>query len=412
MERQSRPEDAETSPGGFRPLPPDGQNPVCQEEPQKTCGSVPLIETPDYLVGFVELDDLGWFWDRQQKQAVVKEVRRVAQTQDVIIVVFAHGWNHDSSETDGNVLKFRQVLGRLALLEGEAARVRCLTPRRVVGVYLGWRGKAFKRPGRMPATLYNWTSFFSRKATAHRAGAEDAAELLSDLEAIRTKANSRTGNDQHASRMVVIGHSFGTAVVMARSASEVSPFQPVLAVFASQGDGPNRVLFPIARRLTTFFKKHRRDQPSGFPEPAHFQGKAVRPAAGQFEPTISFLLCPKVEVRDGKSFRCTRNQPPTPAATEDGAIQWKQAVDQQLEKLRTARPLTTPFRRGERDDLPLSTSTLFRLRPGPMTPYPIISVDDRLIRTSPCGGPSGGEIVRPPAVFFHLRQAQFSAVGR
>jgi pimeloyl-ACP methyl ester carboxylesterase len=213
MERQSRPEDAETSPGGFRPIPPDGQNPVCQEEPQKTCGSVPLIETPDYLVGFVELDDLGWFWDRQQKQAVVKEVRKVAQTQDVIIVVFAHGWNHDSSETDGNVLKFRQVLGRLALLEGEAARVRCLTPRRVVGVYLGWRGKAFKRPGRMPATLYNWTSFFSRKATAHRAGAEDAAELLSDLEAIRTKANSRTGNDQHASRMVVIGHSFGTAVV-------------------------------------------------------------------------------------------------------------------------------------------------------------------------------------------------------
>lgn|GEM_PF-1098066 len=412
----------------FRPL-PAGQNPVCREVPQKNCGSVPLIETSDYLLGFVELDDLGWFWDRQQKQAVVDEVRNVAQNQDVIIVVFAHGWNHDSSETDSNVLKFRQILGRLALLEGEAARVRCLPARRVVGVYLGWRGKAFKRAGRMPANLYNWTSFFSRKATAHRVGAEDAAEVLSDLEAVRTNANSRAGNDQHASRIVVIGHSFGTAVVYGavsrilaerrrhlekgdvraaafgdlvvlvnpaieasllvpfaqatesyKDAGEASPFQPVLAVFASQGDGPNRVLFPIARNLSTLFKKYRDDQPPGLPPLPHFQSKAARTAAGQFEQTISFLLCPKGEAQDGKLFRCTRNHPPTPAATEDGAIQWKQAVDQQLEKLRATRPLATPFRKGERADLPLSTSTLFRLRPGPMTPYPIISVDDRLIR--------------------------------
>jgi pimeloyl-ACP methyl ester carboxylesterase len=414
----------------FRPLLPiQGQDhPVCREGPQKTCGPVPLIETSDYLLGFVELDDLGWFWDRQQKQAVVEAVRNVAQSQDVIIVVFAHGWNHDSSETDSNVVKFRQVLGRLALLEGESARVRCQTARRVVGVYLGWRGKAFRGAGHFPATLYNWTSFFSRKATAHRVGAEDAAELLADLEAVRTRANSRVGNDQRASRMVVIGHSFGAAVVYGavsrilaerrlhleegdveaaafgdlvvlvnpaieasllfpfeqatesyKAAREVTPFHPVLAVFASQGDGPNRVLFPIARNLTTLFKKHRRDQPPGFPEPSHFQGRAARTAAGQFEPTISFLLCPKDEKRDRQSFRCTRSQSHPPGATEDEKIEWKQAVNQQLEKLRLARPMTAPFRRGERDDLPLSSSTLFRLRPGPMSPYPIISVDDRLI---------------------------------
>jgi len=414
----------------FRPLPAQAPDPICHESSQQSCASAPLIETSNYLLGFVEFDDLGWFWDRKQKQAVVNEIRKVTQNQDVIIVVFAHGWNHDSSAADSNVLNFQRVLKRLALLEDEAAHVRCLTPRRVVGVYLGWRGKAFKGAGHFPATLYNWTSFFSRKATAHRVGAEDAAELLSDLEAVRTKANSRPGNDQHASRMVIIGHSFGTAVVYGavsrilaerrlhledgdvqaaafgdlvvlvnpaieasllfpfaqatesyKAADKGSTFQPILAVFASQGDGPNRFLFPIARNLSTLFKKHRRDQPPGFPEPPHFQGKAARTAAGQFEPTISFLLCPADETRSGESFRCTRDNVKiaTPAASEEEELKWRQRVDQQLEKLRLARPMTTPFRNGLRDDLPLSTSTLFRLRPGPMTPYPIITVDDRLI---------------------------------
>jgi pimeloyl-ACP methyl ester carboxylesterase len=417
----------------FRPVPADGQPTRCKEGTGQSCASSPLIETPEYLLGFVELDDLGWFWDRKQKQAVVDAVRETALEQDVAIVVFAHGWNHDSDARDGNVLKFQQILGRLARVESEAARLRCLQPRRVVGVYMGWRGKAFKGAGHLPATLYNWTSFFSRKATAHRVGAEDAAELLSDLDRIRAEASGAAGRTPNASRMVVVGHSFGTAVVYgaisrilaerrihladggvnaasfgdlvvlvnpAIEASllvpfeqatesynksekrESSAFHPILAVFASQGDGPNRFLFPVARTLSTLFKRHRSEAPPSFTQIPHFQGKAVRHAVGQFEPTISLLLCPAGETRDGRSLRCTRTTKASSGANENGEIDWQgqEKLEDQIDSLRAARSLTDAFQKGERTELPLSTSSLFRLKPGPMTPYPIVTVDGRLIR--------------------------------
>ncbi len=433
----------------FRTAPGQAEHPVCEASSTAGCETDTLIRTPKYLLGFVEFDDLGWFWNRNQKEAVVQAVEDAARSQDLVVVVFAHGWNHNASVNDSNVREFREILARLADLERLAATKKCLPERQIVGVYMAWRGKAFRGAGHLPATLYNWSSFPAVKATGHRVGSEDAAELLSDLERVWRQANRTHGGERHANRLVVVGHSFGSAVVHgavsrilagrriflrdgnidaasfgdlvvlvnpAIEASLLFPFEqarvelgrsetpdqfefhPILAVLASQGDRPNKTLFPFGRRVTTFLGNHRDDVFSQFDSKDHFQGRARRTAVGQFEPTVSFLLCPVGEQRMAGSLDCTSSQPTKeakqtrqsaetgPAAgSETEGIDWKDAPAAQLVSIQDAQALAQAFYRGAgepggRDDLPLSTATLFRRRPGPMTPYPIISVDARLIR--------------------------------
>jgi pimeloyl-ACP methyl ester carboxylesterase len=411
----------------FRPVAPQERPPVCKFTGGADCAQATLLESDDYLLGFVEFDDLGWYWNPDQKKAVVKAVRNVARTEDVVMVAFAHGWNHDSNARDGNVQDFQQILGQLAALERQSAKRKCLTPRRIVGIYMGWRGKAFKRVGGWPANLYNWTSFFSRKAVAHRVGSEDAAELLADLERVRNEANATGRSAPHSNRLVVVGHSFGGAVVYgavsrilaerrirlseegieaasfgdlvvlvnpAIEASllfpfdraterytrsekrETSDFHPIMAVFASQGDTPNRVWFPIGRRLATLLEYHRDESPPGF-EP-HFQGVAVRKAVGQFQPTISFVLCPADETAVGLKCQPKPQSRPALQAPTEGSVDYP-AAESQLRDLRDAQSRAEAFQKGDLEALPLSTSTLIRVRPGAMTPYPIVSVDARLI---------------------------------
>ena len=426
--------------------PQQEKHPACEDASKEGtgCAGYSLVQAPRYLLGFVEFDELGWFWNRNQKVAVVDAIRDAAQTQDLVIVVYAHGWNHNASATDGNVLKFRQILDRLGILEKESAKIRHRPERKIVGVYMGWRGAAFRGSGKGVVTLYNWSSFFNRRATARRVGSEDAAALLSDLDDIRNQVDQETRvgrNQEYPTRLVIVGHSFGASVIYNavsrilaerrihllekgidaaalgdlvvlvnpameasllfpfevaaasynatanKSRAEEEKFHPILASFASQGDGPNTYLFPVARRLATLLKRHRHDKPMGFTVPgedevdrSHFQGKADRTALGHFAPTVSYLLCPPDEkqTRIG-SQHCTQEHPSTARANENGEIRWV-PTDVQLACLAQARTKVADFHSGKLDKLELSTSNLFRVRPGPMSPYPIITVDHRLIR--------------------------------
>lgn len=414
----------------FRTGPELGGHETCRATATETCARSSLVETDAYLLGFVEFDDLGWFWNRRQKDDVVAAVRAAAEKDDLLLVVFAHGWNHNAREGDGNVRGFRQVLDRLTELERESARLRCQSPRRVVGVYLGWRGLAFRGGNAVPSVLYNWLSFPSRKSTAHRIGSEDAAELLADLEKVRNTAHEERPDAPRPTRYIVTGHSFGTAVIHgavsrilaarrtylktgdvgdaefgdmvllvnpAIEASLLFPFaqvsteaavarrqqegifHPVLAVLMSEGDRATGVAFPFGRKVTTLLKRHRRENPDGFPTPPRFQGRAARTAVGHFVPTIGYLLCPAGETRLAAKLECTKSTTMAPSANEDDGLEWQSSVTNQLQSARQAQEAAPPFARGERDSLPFSTATLFPLQPGPMTPYPIIRVDKRLI---------------------------------
>jgi hypothetical protein len=165
---------------------------------------------------FVEADDYGWFWEPKQAQDALKAVQTSGNT-DTIVVVFVAGWHHSAQCCDDNVEGFRQVLRKL---QGELARPMYSQAReiihpgshdpvRVIGIYLGWRGRSL--PG-----LLDYSTFFGRKAAATRVGDADVREFLVDLRALYEKHAKAlaTSTDRRLLGLITIGHSFRGQVVL------------------------------------------------------------------------------------------------------------------------------------------------------------------------------------------------------
>src|SRR5881394_2106082 len=81
-----------------------------RSEPGSLTETNAIEETSTNLLGFVEFDDHGWLWDADQMRTVVKRIADEDKKQALLIVVFAHGWKHNASFNDPNVVSFRNVL--------------------------------------------------------------------------------------------------------------------------------------------------------------------------------------------------------------------------------------------------------------------------------------------------------------
>ena len=293
----------------------------------------------EYYLGFVEYDDQGQLRDRKQLQAVLDGLYPIAGTQDVLIVVFVHGWQHNASPGDANVAAFRQLLTKLARVEHDRKNGR-----KVLGIYLGWRGESVTVPGLKQLT------FWERKNTAHEVGQQGITEVLLKLEEI---VNVKAGMEESVpkpinSRLVVIGHSFGGAVVYAAlqqvltdrfidsrrgkthaggaqgfgdlvvlvnpafEALRYAPLYdlsqercrgfrdqlPLLAILTSENDLATKYAFPTGRAFSTLFEAHNtliRNTCSELGKEVEQlidEGTADRQTVGHFVPYLSHRLNP------------------------------------------------------------------------------------------------------------------------
>ena len=169
----------------------------------------PAVTKQDYLLGFIEFDDQGQLWDRKQMGAFIDKLYIDSASQDLLIVVFVHGWKHSAKVKDTNIRNFRKTLKRLSAMESTISDHSGTSPRKIVGVYLGWRG------GSITAPLIKELTFWDRKNTAHKVGYGDVTEVLSRLELLRKtkRAQTRLDDRNNQTYLVVVGHSFGGAVV-------------------------------------------------------------------------------------------------------------------------------------------------------------------------------------------------------
>lgn len=161
----------------------------------------------EYQLGFVEYDDQGQLRDRKQMQSVLDHYYPIAGQDDVILTVFVHGWHHSAAPGDSNIESFKDMLKTISEREARASKQDARKKRRVLGVYIGWRGDTITIP------LLEQSTFWGRKAVAQEVGLQGVSEVLLRLEEI---VNVKAGVEQEGplnSRMVVIGHSFGGAVV-------------------------------------------------------------------------------------------------------------------------------------------------------------------------------------------------------
>ncbi|WP_347260255.1 hypothetical protein [Rudaea sp.] len=191
-----------------------------------------------YALHFVEFDDQGELFPGtgqhapavSQMEAFLARVRSegeadaaTSKIRPVSVIVFVHGWKHNAQSSDSNVRWFRAMLARLAIVENKS---NC--PRRVIGLYVGWRGDATMLPD-----LAKDATFWTRKKAAGRVANGQVRELFGRLRAIQDIRNAEWNGlvemsrrhpaevtSSHtelacskAIRLTIVGHSFGGLIV-------------------------------------------------------------------------------------------------------------------------------------------------------------------------------------------------------
>jgi hypothetical protein len=170
------------------------------------------LQSADYHMAFVEFDDQGWFADRKQMEALFalfdrleRDEKRRGNSGHLLLLLYAHGWKHNASQCDDNVICFSRLLERMDILEQKLQLPQMR--RRVVGIYVGWRGLSLN------AEVLSNITFWTRKNTAARVGQGGVTELLTRLNDYRASRNRERDGDK--TQLVIAGHSFGGQVIYA-----------------------------------------------------------------------------------------------------------------------------------------------------------------------------------------------------
>lgn len=172
-----------------------------------------IEEYPDYFIGFAEFDDQGWAYSNGLQLKIINQ--RIAadlanpayKNRDFLVLVFVHGWHHNAHDNDSNVQQFRQMVDIAANgLETGIENGFLKTHRRVIGIYVGWRGESVN------ATPFNYLTVIDRRNAAERVAKGAVRQLFANLRQQQLAAQGALGDhDPTPARMrtVVIGHSFG-----------------------------------------------------------------------------------------------------------------------------------------------------------------------------------------------------------
>lgn len=329
---------------------------IAQSEKKCDNASLQFYKNPEkaeesYTLGFVEFDDQGQLYDRKQMNILIKHLYSMASTDDLLMSVFVHGWHHNAKANDSNIVNYRNTLLKLSRLEQFDAKQAQRKPRKIVGIYVGWRGESVTIP------YLNTLTFWDRKSTAQKVGHGGVTEFFSRLEEIRNvKESTYTDNKEIQNRLVIIGHSFGGAVVYSAlsqilmdrfvdtkgpvgTASTVKGFgdlvilinpafealqiatlndmanergsyfsdqAPVLAVLTSEADLATKYAFWAGRVFSTAPAKHRnvtRINKASKQEQLIKQGSADRTAIGHFKPYITHRLNPDKAPQTGNMLQ-------------------------------------------------------------------------------------------------------------
>ena len=292
-----------------------------------------LFNEPNEFV--LQIDDFGQFWDPEIPVRALKSIKEVSKKKNTVVILFVHGWHHNAHIEDENAENyFFKSLEEIRKFHDDASskQKRKLIGENeeleVIGLYVGWRGRS------LPFTL-NYTTFWGRKAAAERVGQGDLKEFLHRLNSIYEETNSERQIDSRYLGLVSIGHSFGgqvlfsavrntlednlikfTSSISSNNIKElakplpgfgdmvvlinpaIESFQydrihnlnkrikysteqtPLLLILSSESDFVRRKIFPIARKISAFFRPlFRQDQKQLWTQ-----------ALGEYEPHRTHML--------------------------------------------------------------------------------------------------------------------------
>jgi hypothetical protein len=189
----------------------------------------------DYDLFFTEFDDEGWAADTREQSApeqtqldlLFSQLNQLAKAGPLDIVIFTHGWHGSSKPDDWYPEEFRGMLQSLAGLEEnpdsrvtatafsdasrQATSNQPLISRRVVGIFVGWRGDSTMFPSdkvsvwdrKLAAETVSIGAVQGLFARMHKFYLENSCHL--------SRGKVQAGNPDKCGhvRMLTIGHSFG-----------------------------------------------------------------------------------------------------------------------------------------------------------------------------------------------------------
>lgn len=184
---------------------------------EKLCWKRSIEERGAYDLLFTEFDDQGWLQGSSKQKLPVKDhldfvfdqldgLRDRHKERGLALVVFVHGWHHNADANDTNVRNFRGLLRDLSQAEHTNGG------RRVVGIYVGWRGESLTIPWLNELTLWD------RKNTAEKVAQGSVREFFAKLDAFRDRPPAK--DEPKKIRLLTIGHSFGGLITFESLSSE------------------------------------------------------------------------------------------------------------------------------------------------------------------------------------------------
>jgi hypothetical protein len=188
-----------------------------------------FMEARAFELAIVEFDDQGRPYERAVLDAVSQRIEQMrAMSEDVILLLFVHGWKHDARSDDPNLYSFRDVLAQTAAYEN-ASTEPGVAPRKVMGIFVGWRGLTTYGPTDIIAD----TTFWGRQEAGHRVALGSVRELLGRLHHYRNSRLKHGGSPL----LVVAGHSFGGMIVFSALSQSLiesasAPVEKVIPAFA------------------------------------------------------------------------------------------------------------------------------------------------------------------------------------
>jgi hypothetical protein len=173
----------------------------CRQSPTADeCVQAYYQEYEGFDLAFAEYSDRGNAFSDRYIGDVLERIQQRADNEGVVLVTFIHGWKHNAEESDPNLIDFKDALRAVqGILEADFGAT-ALGQRRLVGLYIGWRGASLDLP------ILNNSTFWDRKAVAEEVGDGGVSRLLLELDEVTR------GDDKNV--MIVIGHSFGGAIVV------------------------------------------------------------------------------------------------------------------------------------------------------------------------------------------------------
>ena len=182
----------------------DGLQGLTPVRPRKPAGIMPNAQNQTfhgfmtgapYELAIIEFDDQGRCYDRGQMDGVTQRLEALAPDgaaagEDVILVVFVHGWQHDARSDDDNLTAFRALLSRTVKYETDHVSPG-VAPRPVLGVFVGWRGLSDFGLGNVVADATFWT----RQAAGRRVAVGSVRELFGRLRHYRNRQQQKRGGN-------------------------------------------------------------------------------------------------------------------------------------------------------------------------------------------------------------------------